>query len=215
MNIQRTDEQYNAYGGLKGKLASNVSYNVKGGYKNERNKPLFKLNASRTDGDILLNKGYEAANSFQVVYDEVSTLYGFAEISVDFSKTLKFGGNLEYYNYSTTLEEEAWNLPTLRASAFANFNQDKWFAGANLFFVGERKDELSFNIPGVLINASPEIVNVGNYVDLNVHGGYKFTDKLSAFGKVNNVFGSNYQKYTNFNVQGLQVFAGLTYKFDF
>jgi len=26
---------------------------------------------------------------------------------------------------------------------------------------------------------------------------------------------SNYQKYTNFYVQGLQVFGGLTYKFDF
>jgi len=72
-----------------------------------------------------------------------------------------------------------------------------------------------FNIPGVLINQSPQIVDVGNYVDLNLNGGYKFTDKLTAFAKVNNVFGSNYQKYTNFNVQGLQVFAGLTYKFDF
>lgn len=215
LNIQRTDEQYNAYGGLKGKLASNVSYNFRGGYKNERGKALFKLNPSRTDGAIDVAKGYEAANSFQVVYDEVSTLYGFAEVSVDFSKTLKFGGNVEYNSFSTTNEAEAWNLPALKATAFANFNQDKWFAGANLFFIGERKDELIFNIPGVLINRSPELIDVGNYIDLNFNGGYKFTDKLTAFTKVNNVFGSNYQKYTNFNVQGLQVFAGLTYKFDF
>ena len=59
-----------------------------------------------------------------------------------------------------------------------------------------------------------EIITLGNYVDLNFNGGYKFTDKLTAFAKVNNVFSSNYQKYTNFKVQGLQVFAGLTYKFD-
>ena len=188
LNIQRTDEQYNAYAGLKGKLASNVSYNFKGGYKNERDKALFKLNASRTDGSQAVSKGYEAANSFQVVYDEVSTLFGFAEVSVDFSKTLKFGGSLEYNNFSTTNEQEAWNLPTLRATAFANFNRDQWFAGAHLFFVGQRKDELMFNIPGVLINQSPQIVDVGNYVDLNLNGGYKFTDKLTAFAKVNNVF---------------------------
>ena len=214
LNIQRTDEQYNAYGGLKGKLASNVSYNFKGGYKNERDKALFKLNASRTDGTIELAKGYEAANSFEVVYDEVSTLFAFAEVNVDFSKSLKFGGNVSYNSYTTNNEAEAWNLPTLKATAFANFTQDKWFAGANLFFIGERKDELIFNIPGVLINRSPELIDVGNYIDLNVNGGYKFTDKLTAFGKVNNLFGSNYQKYTNFNVQGLQVFVGLTYKFD-
>lgn len=215
LNIQRTDQQYNAYAGLKGKLASNVSYNFKGGYKNERDKALFKLNASRTDGVLNVAKGYEAANSFQVVYDEVSTLFGFAEVSVDFSKSLKFGGSVEYNNFSTTNEQEAWNLPTLRATAFANFNRDQWFAGAHLFFIGERNDELTFSIPGVLINRSSEIIEVGNYVDLNLNGGYKFTDKLTAFAKVNNVFGSNYQKYTNFNVQGLQVFAGLTYKFDF
>ena len=212
LNIQRTDQQYNAYGGLKGKLASNVSYNFRGGYKNERDKALFKLNPSKTGGNTQVAKGYEAANSFQVIYDEVSTLFGFAEVSVDFSKTLKFGGNVEYNNFSTTDEAEAWNLPTLKATAFANFNQDKWFAGANLFFIGERKDELTFSQN---ILRDPEIIDVGNYIDLNLNGGYKFTHKLTAFAKVNNVFGSNYQKYTNFNVQGLQVFAGLTYKFDF
>ena len=212
LNIQRTDEQYNAYGGLKGKLASNVSYNFKGGYKNERDKALFKLNPSKTDGNATVSKGYEAANSFQVVYDEISTLYGFAEVSVDFSKSLKFGGNIEYNKYTTTLASEAWNLPTLKATGFANFSQDKWFAGANLFFIGERKDELTFNNDAL---GTAMIIDVGNYIDLNLNGGYKFTDKLTAFAKVNNVFGSNYQKYTNFNVQGLQVFAGLTYKFDF
>ncbi|NNC70054.1 MAG: TonB-dependent receptor, partial [Flavobacteriaceae bacterium] len=72
LNIQRTDEQYNAYGGLKGKLASNVSYNFRGGFKNERDKALFKLNPSKTDGTVQVAKGYEAANSFQVVYDEIS-----------------------------------------------------------------------------------------------------------------------------------------------
>ena len=75
-------------------------------------------------------------------------------------------------------------------------------------------DELDFAIPGVLINRSPEIIDVGNYVDLNLNVGYKFTDRLTAFAKVNNVLNSNYQKYTNFQVQGLQFFAGLTYKFD-
>lgn len=215
LNILRTDEQYNAYGGLKGKLASNVSYNFKGGYKSERGKPLFKLNPSKTDGNNTVSKGYEAANSFYVVYDDITTLYGFAEVSVDFSKTLKFGGNVEYSNFSTTNEAEAWNLPTLKATGFANYTNDKWFAGANLFFIGERKDELTFMVPNILNQPEAKVIDNGNYVDLNLNGGYKFTDKLTAFAKVNNVFGSNYQKYTNFNVQGLQVFAGLTYKFDF
>ncbi len=214
INILRTDQQYNAYAGIRGKLASNVSYNLKGGYMSENDKPLFKLNPTKTAGNIEVTKGYEAGNSFQVVYDDVKTMYAFAEVSVDFSKQLNFGGNIEYNNYSTTNEVEPWGLPNLKATAFANYNVNEWFAGANLYFVGQRMDELYFSIPGVLINRSPELIDVGNYVDLNLNAGYKFTDRLTAFVKVNNVLSSNYQKYTNFEVQGLQFFAGLTYKFD-
>ncbi len=208
--IKRTDEQYNAFVGFKGKLASNVGYNFKASYKNERDKPLYKLNPSKTDGTINVIKGYEAGNSFQIRYDNVETLSAFAEVSVDFSKELKFGGTIEFNSFSTDTQTEAWNLPELKASAFANYNQDKWFAGANLFFAGERKDELTFT--DILIPT--EAITIGNYVDLNLNGGYKFTDKLTAFAKVNNVFSSSYQKYAGFKVQGLQFFAGLTYKFD-
>ncbi|MCF6347542.1 MAG: TonB-dependent receptor [Flavobacteriaceae bacterium] len=212
LNIKRTDEQYNAFVGFKGKLASNVGYNFKGFYRSEKDKPLYKLNPTKTEGNIIVTKGYEAGNSFQVLYDNIKTLGGFAEISVDFSAALKFGGNIEVNSYNIDNQAETWNLPALKASAFANYNQDKWFAGANLFFVGERKDELTFQTP--VLTTIDEVLTLGNYVDLNLNGGYKFTDKLTAFIKVNNVFSSSYQKYANFNVQGLQVFGGLTYKFD-
>ena len=213
LSIKRTDEQYNGFVGFKGKLASNIGYNFKGSYKSEKDKPFFKLNPSKTEGSTVVTKGYEAGNSFQIVYDHVKTLTAFAEVSIDFSKELKFGGNIEYNIYSKDTIAEAWNLPDLKASAFANYNKDKWFAGANLFFVGERKDEFSFAVPN--IQSIDEVVTLGNYIDLNLNGGYKFTDKLTAFAKVNNVFSSSYQKYTNFRVQGLQIFGGLTYKFDF
>lgn len=212
LNIKRTDQQYNAYGGVKGKLASNVAYNFKASYISEKDKPLFKLNATKTNGSQIVSKGYEAGNSFQIVYDDVKTINAFAEVSVDFSTAFKFGGNVAFSTYSLTNETEAWGLPELKASAFANYNQDKWFAGADLFFVGERKDQLTFQTPS--LSTLDEVVTLGNYVDLNLNSGYKFNDKLTAFVKVNNVFSSNYQKYTNFKVQGLQFFAGLTYKFD-
>jgi len=210
LNIKRTDEQYNAFVGFKGKLASNIGYNFKGLYKSEKDKPLFKLNPSKTEGTIIVAKGYEAGNSFQVLYDDIKTISAFGEVSVDFSKEFKFGGNIEFSTYNLGIQAEAWNLPTLKASAFVNYNLDKWFAGANLFFSGERKDELTFTD----ITFQTEGITIGNYVDLNVNGGYKFTDKLTAFVKVNNLFSSSYQKFTGFKVQGLQVFGGLTYKFD-
>jgi hypothetical protein len=211
LTVKRTDQQYNAYGGLKGKLASNVSYNFKASYKSEKDKPLFKLNPSKTDGTLMVNKGYEAGNSFQIVYDDINTITAFAEVSVDFSNELKFGGTIEYNNYSGDKEIETWNLPNLKVSGFANYSKEKWFGGAHLFLVGERNDELTFTDTDIQSIS----ITLGNYVDLNLNGGYKFTDKLTAFAKVNNVLSSSYQKYANFKVQGLQVLGGLTYKFDF
>jgi len=42
-----------------------------------------------------------------------------------------------------------------------------------------------------------------------------FSDRLTAFVKFNNILADDYQKFTNFNVQGFQALAGITYKFDF
>lgn len=212
LTIKRTDEQYNGFFGLKGKLASNIAYNFKASYKNERDKPLYKLNQSKTDGAIPTTHGYQIGNSFNVLYDTISTISAFGEVTIDLSKQLKLGGNFEFNQYDTKNEAEAWNLPRLKASAFVNYNNDNWFAGADLFYVGKRKDQLVINVP---LSFTVTNIIIGDYVDLNFNGGYKFNEKLTVFGKVNNVLSSDYQKYTNFYVQGLQVFGGLTYKFDF
>jgi len=212
LNIKRTDEQYYGFFGLKGKLASNIAYNFRASYSKERDKPMYKLNVAKTDGDLPTTYNYEIGNSFNVVYDTITTIGAFGEVTIDLSKQFKLGGNVEFNQYDTKNEDEAWNLPSLKASVFTNYNNDNWFAGADLFYVGIRKDQLVINVP---LSYSVTNIKLGDYVDLNLNGGYKFNEKLTVFAKANNVLNSNYQKYSNFYVQGLQVFGGLTYKFDF
>ena len=74
--------------------------------------------------------------------------------------------------------------------------------------MGQRFDELVFT------DNTVSKLKLGNYIDLNFNAGYKFTDQLNVFARVNNVLNSRYQKFANYNVQGLQFLAGLTYKFD-
>lgn len=207
--VGRTNEQYNAKLGIKGKLTSNVSYNINASYKSEDEKALYKLNSDTTPLEGTRN--YQFANSFGVLYDDVNTISAFGEIAIDFSKEFRFGGNVTYNTYDMNFQEEAWNLPSLEVSAFANYNIKKWFAGANLFFVGERKDQY-VNTIGIL----PIINTITNksYIDLNLNFGYNFTDRLTAFATANNVLGTTYQQHTNFNVQGIQFLGGIKYKFD-
>jgi hypothetical protein len=210
LDIQRTSQQYYAYGGIKGLWNSNFNFNAKVAYGSETDKPLFKLNPSKTSGNTVVENGYEAGNSFQVIYDDVTTLHASAELIVDFTKEIKFGGNIEYNSYVLDNEPHAWNLPMLKSTLIASYTRKKWSAGADLFFVTDRKDELI-----IIPTSSTNRITNSAYFDVNLNGVYNFNEKLSAFANFNNVLSTNYQRYTNFQVQGFQFFGGLKYKFDF
>ncbi|MDT0540453.1 TonB-dependent receptor [Croceitalea sp. P059] len=213
--IQPTDQQYNGYLGLKGQLFSNVGYNIKGSYMAENRRPLFFLNPQnllRTD-----DQGYNYGNSFQVFYDDIRTLGVFAELNVDVNRNFTLGLNAEYFNYSTETDNPAWNLPELKGSLFMDYQiTNQWFAGANLFFIGERQDLQSQAVANIPANEFPStIVTLDSFFDANAHLGYRFNDQLSVFAKLSNIANNNYQNWYNFRVQGFQALAGVSYKFDF
>ncbi len=212
--IQPTDQQYEGYLGLRGQLFSNVGYNIKGSYLAENRRPLFFLNpqnVGRTDA-----QGYNFGNSFQVFYDDIRTFGVFAELNVDVNRNFSFGLNAEYYNYNTETDNPAWNLPDVKGSLFLDYQiTEQWFAGANLFFVGEREDLVSVAQANTPPNLFPsEIVTLESFFDANAHIGYRFNKQLSAFAKFNNLANNSYEQWHNFRVQSFQALAGVSYKFD-
>ena len=207
LTIAPTDKRYNLFAGLKGKLANTVSYNVKASYVNERNKALFRNN------DYAANADYAYANSFQVVYDDVLTMRFYGELKADFSKNVSFGINGTFSSFTTATKQEAWNLPTIQVASNLDVTiTEKWFAGANLFYVGERKD---FTIVELQPTYTTGTVTLKSYFDANANVGFKYSDRLTAFAKANNILNNSYQKWQNFPVQGFQVILGVNYKFDF
>lgn len=210
--IRPTNKEYNAYVGAKGKLSNSIGYNLRGSYISELDKSLFRRNPY---GSINNDNDYTYGNSFNVRYDDVRTLSVFGEISVDVNRDFRLAINAEALDYSTDTETEAWNLPNFKASLTADYQiTEKWYTGANFFYVGERKDLRSFGDPP-LMDTAPETINLDSYLDLNAHLGYRFNDQLSAFVKGSNLLNNDYMRWTHFEVQGLQVLAGVTYKFDF
>jgi len=213
--IQPTDQQYEGYLGIKGQLFSNVGYNLKGSYAAENRRPLFFLNPQNDFRN--LEGGYVFGNSFQVFYDDIRTLGIFAELNVDVNRNFTLGLNAEFYNYNTETDNPAWNLPEIKGSLFLDYQITKeWFAGANLFYVGERQDLQATAVANTLPNEFPStIVGLDGFFDANAHLGYRFNDQLSVFAKLSNIANNNYQQWFNFRVQGFQALAGVSYKFDF
>lgn len=215
--MTQTNEQYSFFASVNGKFSPNVTYQLKGSYRNQEDKPLFIRNNSKSDGTFsIVNTtpllGYEYGNSFNVFYDDVKTFTFYSELEVDVSKRMMIGANLQFHSYTLTNQQEAWNLPKVESTIYGKYKKDKWYAGADLFFVDERKDVLyNSTFPSTVSG----VQNLKSYIDLNLNGGYHFNDMLSAFIKFNNVLNADYQRFANFRVQGFQVLAGITYKFDF
>lgn len=209
--VAPTDQKYDIYVGLKGKLANSVSYNIRGSYVNEDNRALFKSNGYE---ELVGFEGYQYGNSFNVVYDKLKTVSFFGELKADFSKNVAFGINGTFSSYSTDVENEAWNLPALKLGASLDVNiTQKWYAGTNLFFVGERKDFAHF--ASLTQPTFDTEVTLDSFFDLNAHIGYKHSERLTFFLKGNNLANQDYQRWLNYPVQGIQVLGGANYKFDF
>lgn len=208
--VMPTDQQYDTYVGLKGKLSNTMSYNIRGNYYADRDKALLKANPVL----LIEEEPYQNGNSYGVVYDDVTTFSVFGEINVDMNRNFNLGIKAEYFTYNTDDEAEAWNLPDFKASLFMDFQIDEhWFAGASLFYTGERKDQLDIIDPFIFI--APTTITLESYFDANAHLGYHINDEWSAYIKANNIANQDYERWLNYPVQGIQFLAGITYKFDF
>ena len=212
--IQPTNRQYEGYAGIKGKLSNAVSYNLRGSFTSENDKALQRLNDFETLSVATPRPIYENGNAFGLIYDDITTFSIFGELNVAVNNNFKLKLNAQFNSYSTDNELEAWNLPDLTASLFGDYQiNEQWFAGVNLFFVGERFDRLGVIDPVGIFETTT--VALDSYFDANAHVGYRINDRLSAFARVNNILNSDYQKFLNYPVQGLQGLVGATYKFDF
>ncbi|WP_233131789.1 TonB-dependent receptor domain-containing protein [Robiginitalea sediminis] len=214
LQVRPTDRQYEAYLGLKGQLSSTLSYSVKGSYTAENFRPLYILNPQNPSrGD---EKAYNYGNSFRVFYDDIKTLGLFGELQLTLQRNFTLGVNASVYDYDTETDNPAWNLPALEAGLTLDYQMDSgWYMGANLFYVGEREDFLSVAAPNTAPEDFPaQIITLDGFFDANAHLGYRINPQLSVYAQASNLANNDYQRWAQFRVQGFQVLAGVSYKFD-
>jgi hypothetical protein len=211
--VRPTDQQYDAYVGVKGKLIANVGYHVKASYTAANNQPLFKANYVNAFSNP--DAGYAYGNSFDVVYDDVKTISVFGELKVDVNRDFTFRLQGEIFEYTTDVEAEAWNLPTVQGSLLADYQiSPKWSAGLSIFYTGERSDVFTPDPTDTGAPLAPELVTLKSFFDVNARLSYQFDKQLSAFLRLNNLGANEYARWANYPVQGFQVLAGAAYKFD-
>lgn len=213
LGLRPTDRAYEVYAGLKGKLASNVSYHVKGAYRNENHFAFFLNNAAFSDVTIN-NQGYAYGNSFSVAFGGLKTVQFFGELKAEFSKDFTAGIYADFNSFSVNEEVgEAWNLPAFQLGANLEYKfSPKWILGSQLFYVGSRKDLGLIHQTDAFVE---NVITLPSFLDLNANLKYQINRRFSAFVSANNITGQAYQRWLNTPVQQFQIMGGLNAKFDF
>lgn len=210
-----TKKTYDIFAGLKGKLYHNISYNLRGAYKDEHQKALFTSSIYNTT--LSVREPFEYGNTFNVKYDDVKTVSLFGELTFDL-KDVKIDTYGLYNSYQTTNEDFAYNLPIIEAGLKTHVDfSPKVYADLHLYFVGDRRDYLrKKQLVGTnVVDIPPTEIKMAGYTDVNLTLGYNPTNQWTVFASGINLLNQKYFTYTNYRAQGIHAIIGAMYKFDF
>ncbi|GGI25118.1 TonB-dependent receptor [Pedobacter mendelii] len=207
--IKNTVEKLSISAGVKGTGGPGFGYKARFYIKQIDDMPLFVNN-------------YADFNKFDVIYDfgkaKITGLEG--EISVQVSDALKWTGKLNIDDYKPAQETYSWFKPGLKVSSnfVYTYNKKLSFNAAVVIqddikaklYTAAPVNPLQYVVPNTSIES---IVTVKGFVDLGVGADYRINNKFSVFAKANNILNTNYSKYLFYQVNGFNIFGGLTYSF--
>lgn len=207
--VKNTVEKLSISAGIKGTGGPGFGYKARFYMKQFDDMPLFINN-------------FDDFNKFDVIYDFGKTkLTGLeGEISIQVSDALKWTGKLNIDDWKPASETYSWFKPGLKVNSNFVYTYNKKLSfNAGVVIQDDVKakvnvqqpiNPLQYLIPNPGIES---IVTVKGFVDLGVGADYRINNKFSVFAKANNILNSNYSRYLYYQVNGFNIFGGLTYSF--
>ncbi|WP_443946302.1 hypothetical protein ACJVDH_04110 [Pedobacter sp. AW1-32] len=207
--VKNTIERLSFSGGIKGTGGPGFGYKARFYVKQFDDMPLFVNN-------------FTDFNKFDVIYDFGKTkLTGLeGEITVQVSDALKWTGRLNLDDWKPASETYSWFKPGLKVSSnfLYTYNKKLSFNAAVVIqdnvkakvYTSAPVNPSQYVIPNTAIES---IVTVKGFVDLGVGADYRINNKFSVFAKANNLLNSNYSRYLYYQVNGFNIFGGLSYSF--
>ncbi len=205
---KNTDNKYNIYGGLRGALSSNTSYDVKVLYGRYNNMAYFlaDYNAS-TDNTF--------ANRYKVVYMNTNYLNVNAQVKYQYKEKMNFVAKGNYYGYTITdtSNVKPWHKPNFDLTFSANYNlKSKIILKADIFVIGQQwaQQQVNTTVNNVTVT-SLQAVQLKGITDINLGAEYRYTKMLSFFASFNNIGSFRYYRWDKYPTQRFNFMVGLSF----
>jgi hypothetical protein len=192
--ISFTNTQKNEiYTGIKGSVGSHLTYNTQLSLLKLKGQPLFT-------NDLIDGK------SFITLYDENLQLIKIhAEIGYSVQENFSFIAAATYNQFTKTTFDKAYGMVPLEITGTL-----KWKILKDVFF----NADLFFWDGTQYRNKSLALQKLNPAIDLNTGVEYRLTNKFNLWLQINNVLNNNYQRWSQYQVLGFNVIAGVVYSFS-
>ncbi len=201
VNTEWKNNKFTGYAGFRGNIGQKVGYNLEGGWTKFENE-YFYVNTyfnkeAVPDGPL---------NKFNVMYDNGSVWYISGEINYTYDTKFKTWFRARYNSYSLDSLNQPYHKPIMEMKFGASYLINKINIWTELYYSGKR---YAFDPRWTW----PSEITLDPFVDINLGVDYQLKDNFSVFLKLTNLLNNNYEIYYNYPTQGINVMAGIKFKF--
>ena len=206
--LPNTDYVLIVSSGLKGNNGIGGNYLVSASYS-IINDMLFYSNIVIPYGMI----SPEVGNHFVPLHDDVELFNIHGEIGGLISDKISYNGSANWYKYTLSEHDFAWNKPAWDARLGVKYNlRDKIIIGAELTGKGKRKlYVMDLNILSSSTPATPHFFDMPVHFNLNLSAEYRYSKILSFWAKFNNISYNRYYEWAYYPSQRFLCMLGFTY----
>ncbi len=200
INYRNTNTKFNVFGGLKGNLSSNTSYDAKASYSMVDSMHFFVIDYS--DSTTLDNK-------YKVVYDNTNVFSVGGQVKYQYKEKIHFIAKGNYYNYKTKNLTRAYHRPDFDLTFSTIYNlKSKFIIKADVFVIGNQVALTEVLYNGGYTTQPKLLKGIG---DINLGVEYRYTKMLSFFAKFNNIANTRYYRWEKYPSQRFNLMIGLTF----
>jgi hypothetical protein len=192
VNLLNTTKDQEYFIGSRGDLISGLNYN-------------FKASYGKFSGLYFFNtyEGDPKTRQFEIFYENNQT--DFVNVSAEFNyqpaEFWRTNLTADYWYYETIDFDKPYSRPAFQGRLGNNFIvSNKIVSNIDFYFIGDTYARDPF---------SREDVKLPAIADLNAEFTYLFSEQFAGFVKLNNIIGTNYQRFYNYPQQGLNFLVGI------
>jgi hypothetical protein len=206
--IPNTSHQMIVSAGFRGNTGLNGNYTLSASYSFVNNM-LFYSNIVHPDTIFQAYRG----NLFDALTDDAEVLNVHGAMTGKIAEHLSFNGSADFFSYTLTKFQYAWNKPSWNVSAGLKYNlRDKILAGASLTLEGKRMVVVNgASIDAKPVEDKPITFELPYHVNLNLSAEYRYSKILSFWTRIDNISYRRYYEWAYYPSQQFLFMLGFTY----